>query len=267
MNDLKVAAVCMNSQPRKIDRNLSRIKSFAYEAADKRVDIICFPEFSITGYILDNPADIYTESISREIMERICTVARETGLVMLVGMIEKAGGKKPFISQLVAGPKGIMGLYRKTHLSPPEKTSYRSGQDITTYPIKHTIFGIQLCYEAHFPEISTKMALNGAEIIFIPHASPRGTPEEKIQSWLRHLPARAFDNSVFVVACNQVGKYRDDLSFPGVCIIMDPTGRVIDQYYGNQEKMVLADLKRDVLDRVREHRMKYFLPHRRPELY
>lgn len=267
MNNLKVAAVCMKAQPHKIDRNLGRIKSFAQEAADQRVDIICFPELSVTGYILDNATGVYTESISKEIIERICTIARETGLVMLVGMIEKAGRGKPFISQVIAGPKGIMGVYRKTHLSPPEKESYRPGQDIKTYSINHTIFGVQLCYEAHFPEISTKMALNGAEVIFIPHASPRGSPDEKIQSWLRHLPARAFDNSVFIVACNQVGKYQDDLPFPGVCIIMDPTGKVIGQYCGDQEKMTLVDLKRDVLDEVRQHRMKHFLPHRRPELY
>ncbi len=267
MNDLKVAAVCMKAQPRNIDRNLSRIKSFAQEAADKQVDIICFPELSVTGYILDNPTDVYTESISREIVERIAIMARETGLVMLVGMIEKAGDEKPFISQLAVGPKGIMGMYRKTHLSPPEKESYSHGQDITTYSIKNTIFGIQLCYEAHFPEISTKMALNGVEIIFIPHASPKGSPEEKMQSWLRHLPARAFDNSVFIVACNQVGTYRDHLSFPGVCIVINPEGRVIDQYCGDQEKMILVNLEQDVLDAVRQHRMKHFLPHRRPELY
>ncbi len=65
--------------------------------------------------------------------------------------------------------------------------------------------GIQLCYDAHFPELSTRMAVNGADIIFMPHASPRGTPSQKLTSWLRHLTARAFDNGVFIVACNQNG--------------------------------------------------------------
>ena len=59
-------------------------------------------------------------------------------------------------------------------------------------------FGLELCYESHFPEISTVLCLKGAEILFMPHASPRGEPDEKMKSWLRHLPSRAFDNGVFV---------------------------------------------------------------------
>ena len=175
--------------------------------------------------------------------------------------------EKPYISQLVVGPKGLLGQYRKTHLSPPEKVAYRAGQRIDTFIYNGVTFGIQLCYESHFPEISGLMALKGAEIIFIPHASPRGDPKDKIQSWLRHLPARAFDNAIFVVACNQVGKSGEGLSFPGVAVALNPAGRVIASYKGNREKMILAEIKMDELKEIRRHKMKYFLPNRRPELY
>ncbi|UCF84638.1 MAG: nitrilase, partial [Desulfobacteraceae bacterium] len=119
----------------------------------------------------------------------------------------------------------------------------------------------------HFPEISTVMSLKGADIIFMPHASPRGNPQEKIQSWLRHLPSRAFDNAVFVVACNQVGKTRQGFSFPGVAMALNPAGTVIAKYGGTQEEMLLVDLKRNEIEEIRKHRMKYFIPNRRPELY
>ena len=117
------------------------------------------------------------------------------------------------------------------------------------------------------PDDGVSCQVRRAEIILIPHASPRGTPEEKTESWLRHLPGRAFDNALYVVACNQVGNTGEGLSFPGVALALSPTGRVIASYGGNQENMMLVDLSKDELQETRSHRMKYFMPNRRPELY
>ena len=88
-----------------------------------------------------------------------------------------------------------------------------------------------------------------------------------MKSWLRHLPGRAFDNGVFVVACNQVGKTGEGFVFPGVILALDPQGRILESYTGNEETMVFVELKAEVLQETRSHRMKYFLPHRRRELY
>ena len=101
-------------------------------------------------------------------------MAEARNITIIAGMIEISQEKKPFISQIIAGPKGLEGIYRKTHLSPPEKENYQEGGDIDVFSIDNITIGVQLCYEAHFTEISTLMALKGAEIIFSPHASPRG---------------------------------------------------------------------------------------------
>ena len=267
MENLRIAAVCMKSLAGAIDANLDRMESFVREASERGVDIICFPELSITGYIVKDPANSLSGPPSEEIIERVARMAQEKGLLVIAGMIEIEDGEKPFISQVVAGRDGLLALYRKTHLSPPEKESYREGEGIGTFSYRDIILGVQLCYESHFPEISTLMALRGAKIIFMPHASPRGSPEEKVRSWLRHLPSRAFDNALFVVACNQVGKTPEGLSFPGAALALDPAGRIIARYAEDMENMVLADLRMDELREIREHRMKYFIPYRRPELY
>jgi N-carbamoylputrescine amidase len=111
------------------------------------------------------------------------------------------------------------------------------------------------------------MAIKGADIIFIPHASPRGTPEGKLQSWMRHLSARAFDNGLFVAAVNQTGDNRLGLLFPGMAVVIGPDGEVLCQYVSGNEAIVFADLKSDDLNHVRRHPMRYFLPNRRPEIY
>lgn len=267
MEDITIAAVCMNSPLGEIEKNLQRMETFVQEAERAGADLICFPELSITGYRLENPAEIYAGFRTERVLERVEEMARTHGLILLAGMVELSDGDKPYISQLVAGPDGFVGVYRKTHLSPNEKATYRPGQKIEVFNLKGARFGVQLCYESHFPEISTIMALQGAEILLIPHASPRGSPAEKAESWLRHLPGRAFDNGLYVVANNQVGNNRNGFLFPGVAMALNPSGRVMSSYRGYEEKMMWLHLTKEELDETRNHRMKYFLPNRRPELY
>ena len=267
MGDLKIAAVCMNSDTGEIERNLDRTEAFVSKASDLGAHLICFPELSITGYVLSDPSKVYRDVLPDQILERVAGMAREKGLIILAGLIEMPRGKKPYISQVVAGPEGLLGSYRKTHLSPKEKEIYQAGEEIRVFRYGEMVFGIQLCYEAHFPEISTVMALKGAEIIFMPHASPRGKPGEKLQSWLRHLPGRAFDNALYVVACNQVGKTGEGFTFPGVAVALSPAGNVMAKYAGTHEEMLLVDFQRAEIEEIRKHKMAYFIPNRRPELY
>ncbi|MDZ7697578.1 MAG: nitrilase-related carbon-nitrogen hydrolase [Deltaproteobacteria bacterium] len=267
MENLTVAAVCMRSVPGSVEDNFDRLKSMTDEASSGGADVVCFPECTLTGYVLNAVDQAYGSLDLRTAVHRLLPVAEKAGVVVIAGLIEPVSGKKPYITQIVVGPGGLLGRYRKTHLSPPEEAVYQPGQSVERFHVNGTVLGVQLCYEAHFPELSTRMALMGADVIFMPHASPRGTPEEKRQSWMRHLPARAFDNGLFVVACNPVGMSRGGLSFPGVALILGPDGRQVAAYAGDEETILYATLDADLLKRVRGHRMRYFLPRRRPELY
>ncbi|RLB16224.1 MAG: nitrilase [Deltaproteobacteria bacterium] len=267
MRDITVAAVCMHSEPGRVEENLAHMELFASEAVSRGAEMICFPELCISGYVLNEPHSLYGPGDSQNIMARIVDMAATHEVVIMAGMVEILSRGKPYISHIVSGPKGMLGVYRKTHLSPIEKGVFQAGAEIGIFRYKNVAFGIQLCYEAHFPEISTLMALKEAEIIFMPHASPRGTPQEKLDSWLRHLRSRAFDNALYVVACNQVGQTSEGYQFPGVAVVVDPSGLIISQRMRVDEGMVVATLKANRLEEIRTHQMRYFLPNRRPELY
>jgi predicted amidohydrolase len=267
MRDFKVAAVCMHSETGEIRKNLDRTASYVSKASEAGANAVCFPELSLTGYCLQDPNRVYKELGQDAVIESVLHMARDKNVIIIAGLVERSLKDKPYISQIVAGPRGLMGVYRKTHLSPPEAEKYEAGQEITVFSNHEVTFGIQLCYESHFPEISTVMALQGVEVLFLLHASPRGEPAEKMESWLRHIPSRAFDNGVYVVACNQVGTNKEGLDFPGVAMAVGPDGRIMESYMGKEEGLMFADLHAGFLDEVRKHRMRYFLPNRRPELY
>lgn len=243
------------------------MRRFVSEAERRGADVVCFPELSLTGYSLHRRRGRMTPMSLAEAETLLTPPARESGSFLMAGLAEESDGARPFITQVIVGPDGLVGRYRKTHLAPPEQGLYQAGDAVETFSIKGATIGIQLCYEAHFPELSTAMALHGADILVFPHASPRGSGERKLGSWLRHLPARAFDNGVYVAACNQVGETAAGFCFPGVAVVIGPDGRIEASYTGNDEKILIASLKSDGLLQVRKNRMKYFLPHRRPSLY
>ncbi len=267
MENLKVAAVCMGAVPGEIDKNLKKIETLSMEASKGGARVVCFPEFSVTGYALEPPDRLCSREDSQKIVNRLRRISADWNLVVLAGFIEHTEHSRPHVGQVITGPEGVIGIHRKTHLGPAEKQFYAEGQVISSFRSGSLCFGVELCYESHFPEISTTLALKGADILFVCHASPRGTPEEKLKSWKRHLPARAFDNGLFVVACNQVGENPNGLHFPGVAVIFGPDGHILESYAGKEERVVITELKGKELKKVREHRMKYFLPERRKELY
>jgi predicted amidohydrolase len=267
MNDIRIAAVMLNCPLGRTRDNLERMAGWVAKAKKRGADFICFPEMNVTGYSTRVGIKDSAQGVPGPISQTILETAREFNMTILAGLVEKDAKDRVFACHLVVSPKGVVGTYRKIHIAPPERKVFSPGAGIPIFEIKGVKFGIQLCYDTHFPGLSTRMATDGAEIIFMPHASPRGTPAEKFNSWMRHLPARAFDNSLYVVACNQTGDNQRGLQFPGIIVILDPSGRIIQKDIGGKEKMVVADLKAKELAAIRNHRMRYFLPNRRPEIY
>jgi N-carbamoylputrescine amidase len=267
MKDIRIAVVISNARVGNTANNLEQMAGWIKEAAEKKASIVCFPEMAITGFHVQKKIIEVAETIPGPATDYLANLARINKITILAGLAEKNLSGHISATHVVISQKGIKGIYRKVHLGPSEKALFISGDAIPVFKDNGIQFGIQLCYDAHFPDLSTTMALKGADLIFIPHASPRTSPGEKIKSWMRHLPARAYDNGVFVIACNQCGKNGKGLDFPGVALVLSPSGEVIQSYAGTDEHMIIADLKAADLKKVRSHKMRYFLPNRRPEIY
>ncbi len=267
MKDLRVALAITHSPVGAVAENLASIDQWTKAAQTAGAALICFPELNLTGYTTKDSIKTTALPLSDPSVQQLPAIAQETGLAILAGFAEKDQTSAIYATHLVVTPDGKCNSYRKVHLSPPEMDHFSPGDAAPLFTFRGVTFGIQLCYDTHFPELSTQMALAGADVIFMPHASPRVTPKEKFQSWLRHLPARAYDNSIFVLACNQTGKNGLGLHFSGLAVAIDPSGQIMDKDLSGKPGLLIVDLKSRQLKYVREHRMRYFLPNRRPEIY
>jgi N-carbamoylputrescine amidase len=264
MQNIRVTLVIQNCPVNRFADNLTRTVEHVCSAAQQNCDFVAFPEMNLTGYA---PADLSNAVALDPIwMDELNRLSQNHKIAILAGLVEKAASGKIYATHLVFRPDLPVARYRKVHLSPFEAPYFNCGNDVAVFKFKGVHFGIQLCYDAHFPELSTAMALKKADIIFFPHASPRGTPGEKSASWKRHLTARAFDNAVFVAAVNQVGENNAGLNFPGISMMVGPDGFLSGENIAYENKMDTYVLDMSLLEHIRSHKMRYFLPNRRAHL-
>jgi len=270
MEQTRIAMVQMNVQFSETDNNLDKMETFIRNAANQKADIICFPELCVQGYSR-NCSGPTAENVPGPSSGRILDFAKRYRMVVLAGLAETSPTGKPFITQLVAYPDGKLSKYRKTHLGNSEKTNFTPGSELPVFSYTKANFGLQICWDLHFPEVSTILSLKGSEIIFAPHASPTIVGDRR-KIWLKYMTARAYDNAVFLAACNLVGEDGAGHSFCGGVLVIDPRGNVVAEAFNNREELLMADLDPVMINTIRRRefdsmRDSFFLDCRRPELY
>ncbi|AGL01800.1 nitrilase family protein [Desulfoscipio gibsoniae] len=270
MEQLRIALVQMNAQLAQTKNNLNKIEIFTRDAAGQKADIICFPELCVQGYSR-NYSGPTAEPVPGPSAGRIVDMARRYRIVVLAGVAETSPTGRPYITQLAAYPDGKLLKYRKTHLGNSEKPNFTAGSELPVFSHAKTKFGVQVCWDLHFPEVTAILSLKGAEVIFAPHASPTIVGDRR-EIWLKYMTARSYDNAVFVAACNLVGEDGTGHAFCGGALVIDPKGNVVAEAFNNREELLVADLDPVVINTIRRResgsmRHSFYLDGRRPELY
>jgi predicted amidohydrolase len=269
MERFRIALVQMDATQGK-KRNLEKIGAFATRAAQNRAEIICFPELSITGYERNHPLPL-AETIPGESSTAVSQFAQTNRIIILAGLIEKAENQL-YITQIAAFPDGRVETYRKTHPGRNERVHFSRGNGL---PIFHATdsesnrvtFAMGICYDMHFPEIATIYSLKGAQILFSPHASPLGG-KRRIAVWNRYLGARAYDNTLYVAACNHLGHDGTKAYGSGIGIWDPATAQLLKACVDNKDAMLFYDLDLASPAKKRTTKSKtFYLKDRREELY
>lgn len=243
MEPVRLSMVCMHSDIDDVEGNLERMAGFVEAARRQRTDIVCFPETSLSGYTTD-PSRIAPLSAEGPMVTKVLDLSAESGVDICFGYV----GEGPCIEQSVASGGRIAGTYRKTHLGGREAPVYAAGSEFPVIDLGYAKFGIQLCWESHVTRITEIYARQGADVVLMPHASGLG-PGRRRDAWDRMLPARAYDNTVFVAACNLYGDC-GGVRFGGGISVRDCRGNLLAEEYGG-EKMVTVDLDPEDLERIR----------------
>ncbi len=269
MRNFTIAAACVRSVVGDRKSNLASMARMAEEGARQGADLILFPEACLTGYAIGSGASASAMAIDEPELAQAARLAGRVGIDMSVGMMERTEHGSLHLTQVLITREGTTaGIYRKTHLGPTEQKRFTAGGGNGIADLGYAKLGQQLCFDAHFPELSLIQADKGAELILAAHASPKKEPpRQKLARWLRYLAARAYDNTVYVAACNPVGDNGQGWSFAGTALILGPKGEILSSYAGDEPGLALARLEAGALERIVASRMGHFRANRRPGLY
>lgn len=204
--------------------NLEKMKIQVRQACQIGAKIIVFPELALSGYECGEEARAENKACSMHIKgaetipgpatEEIIKLTKELGVYVIFGMPEK-DPKDPsirYISAPVIGPEGLIGTYRKIHLSPlpifTEPICFRGGPpELPVFETRYGPIGVQICCDFWiFPELTRLLYLRGARIVFNPTSSPAGPG--KAEFIVQQTGCRASENFIYTVSCNRVGKER-----------------------------------------------------------
>ena len=296
MQPIKIATAQFEHRSNDKSYNLRVIRELAAQAKMQGAQVIAFHECSITGYTfarhlnkaqLTEIAEFIPEGESIQELTRIAT---ELDIVILAGLFEKTTNGKLYKAYVCVDKNGLVAKYRKLH--PFINPHLTPGDSYVVFDLLGWKCGILICYDNNVIENVRATALLGADVIFMPHVtmctpSPRPGAgfvdpalwirrEEdptslraefdglKGRSWLmKWLPARAYDNGVYVVFSNPIGMDDDQLR-NGCSMIIDPFGDVLAECRRLGNDLVMATLIPEKGMQSGGYRYKNA---RRPELY
>ncbi|MFZ5911316.1 MAG: nitrilase-related carbon-nitrogen hydrolase [Chloroflexota bacterium] len=266
MNSLRAALISLAPFYGDIPRNLSLVEGYMRRLRALGVDLVCFPEMSLTGYGHSPEIVGLAQPANGFAVRQLQGIADAYGVAVFAGLpITTLPRERPCISQVFCAPDSAPTIYHKAHLRRSERQAFSAGNEMGLASWRSLVFGLQLCLDSHFPELSLAQASQGAGILLMSFASPMDTPETLRARWLRFLPARAYDSGCFVLVCNQAGESPDGKQFAGIALAFDPDGETIAEWCSDSPGEIVVDLDLSLVETARKRRR--FLQQRRPALY
>jgi len=261
MKEIQISTAQFENKSGDKEYNLSVIDTLAGQAAAEGSDVIAFHECSVTGYTFagkltsEELSDVAELIPGGESTIRLIETASRHDIAILAGLFEKDTDGKIYKAYVCVNKDGLIAKHRKLH--PFIHPDIIPGDHFTVFELAGWKCGILICYDNNVVENVRATALLGAQIIFMPHVtmctpSPRpgagfvdpalwknrkNDPETlrkefdgpKGREWLmKWIPARAYDNGVYVVFSNPIGMDDDQLK-NGCSMIIDPFGEIISE--------------------------------------
>jgi predicted amidohydrolase len=236
---MELAALQMHAVAGDRTANIFRIEKAAREAAERGADLLVAPELAVTGYGAGDMISELAEPADGDLSKRLTALARGTGVALVVGFAERDSETVWNSAIFTDGQRNI--VYRKSHLYGPYERELFTAEKPAACIVEHRgmKLGMLICYDVEFPENVRRLAQAGAQAVIVPTALPASDHAEFIARKL--VPARAFENQVFVAYVNHCGG--DALfSYAGLSCVVAPDGTMLAEAPETGEALLLAKL-------------------------
>lgn len=245
MNFVRLAAACVNQTPLDWDGNTSRIINAIEMAKNEGVDLLCFPELSISGYGCED--QFLSSSTVVECLSRLDLILEHcSDIVVSVGLPINVSGRI-FNSAAFIVDGVILGFYAKQNLArdglhyeprwfdawPESEVSHISlkGRQIPVGDILFDVGGIkigyEICEDAWVPNRpGRKYAAEAIDILLNPSASHFAFGKDKVRENFVCDASRSF--SVAYIYANLLGNEAGRIIYDGQCLVASD-GQIIQR--------------------------------------
>jgi len=258
MKEFKVAVAQMDIKLGDKEANLKKTAEIASTASKQGADFVCLPEYLSTGNVLEQ-CNKLAEPIPGYVVDKLGAIAKENGIHVVASILERADDKIYNTAVLIDPDGELLTKYRKMHLFMEEQAHISHGREYAVVDTKFGKVGLMICYDAIFPEIARRLALQGVGIIFM----PGNWPNPFLSQWRLATSARALDNQIWLVATNRIGT-DNKFTYFGRSRTVNPYGDSVVEC-GEREEVLVAIVDEKVAEEFKE--IVNFLKDRQPGAY
>jgi predicted amidohydrolase len=217
-----------------IEENLRRHAVFINTAAQAGVDVLLFPELSLTGYQpeLATALAITVEDSRLSILKQLAVCNQ---MSIIVGAPLLNGDDKPLLGAMVFHGDGTVQRYCKMHLHAGERDFFSAGERLLGFNMRNVSFGLAICADANHSSHFEQNALAGCSVYLasmLISAAGYGDDAGRLQRNAEHF-------STAVVMANYCGLSGGWLAI-GKSAVWDENGRLIVQGEKTQQSLIIG---------------------------
>lgn len=263
-------ALCQLLSGEDKDKNIKNAERLVRKAVKDGAHVVALPEIWNSPY--DNACfRDYSEPEGGKTYSFLFGLAKDLGIYLIGGSIPESEDDKVYNTSYSFDREGrLIGKHRKMHMFDidieggirfMESEALTPGDSVTVLETEYCKIGIAICFDVRFPELSRKMALEGAEIIVLPAAFNMTTGPAH---WELSMRARALDNQVYFAAVSPARNINASYIAWGHSCVVSPWGDVLG-ILAEKEGILSVTVDTEYVKSVRDQLP--LLKARRPELY
>lgn len=258
---MKVALAQFSPHLGDVKKNFNLHLQYIEKAKKKNVDLLVFPELSLTGYSLkDFVEEVAITPGKNPLFKKLKTLSRHLSLVL--GFVEEKEKGVFYNSAAFLSEGKILHIHRKVFLPTfgmfEEARFFAQGKNLNTFSTPFGNAGMMICRDFLSYGASYLLFAGGTEIIIIISAAPgRGVSgEERYEtSYMWEVMGEVISrfSTTFLIYCNRVG-FEDGKHFAGGSFIFNPAGQLIAKASYVDKDFLIQNID---LKEIRETRKKW----------
>jgi predicted amidohydrolase len=249
---MRLGLTQMHCPKGEVAANLDAHAARIVEARARGVDVLCFPEMSITGYLDPGRWPEAVLSLDSDAVARFLAMTAGSEMLVLAGLVESNPRGRPFITQIAARSGSLVAVYRKITVIDEEELWFARGPgDVAVLPHRSGGIGLAICADIDSPELFAQLARAGARTVF--HAAAPGLyGAQETRDWQsgfdwwrgechEKLAGYAREHALTIAVATQAGRTIDE-DFPGGGYLFAPDGRCLAESGGWSPGVLYAEV-------------------------